>query len=147
MIQASELRIGNWVFDDENIFCQISGLNSVKKAKFEDWDTQYGADGPLVEYPELDGIYISQVINPIPLTPELLVKCGFMKVGLPGSYYQSYRRSVNTMDELAIYTPEWVMKYQTQGSGFARSLEHVKHLHDLQNWWHALTGTELEVNL
>lgn len=61
MIQANELRIGNWVY--ELIVDLENGGNKLNKTKI---------DGNRIKCVEL-----GDIIHPIPLTPEILVKCGF----------------------------------------------------------------------
>jgi hypothetical protein len=64
MIDRKDLRIGSWVFDDENELCQISSLSSDKRDKYEGY---FNGEDILIEFPDNESIY-AKVINPIPLT-------------------------------------------------------------------------------
>lgn len=76
--------------------------------------------------------------SPIPLTPEILEKIGFHK------YRYWWTRPNNTFnfeewtnDELGLY-----LHVNEHKVG-----QHIKYLHQLQNLYFALTGTELQINL
>lgn len=113
MIKANELRLGNYFFDEDG---------NEKK----------------IGYSDLVSLTITVLhFNPIPLTPEILERCGF-------NYWQD-----------AIPKPYWKTKkgfplYTTKDYFIVRDLTHtnmgkVKYLHQLQNLYHALTGEELEI--
>lgn len=108
MIQANELRIGNWVYSlilEEN--AQITSINSS----------------------------IKDLLNPIELTEEILLKCGFKHKG--GGFYihcKSLIELCNVSDKFFVV-------------GFKDvSLGNIYYLHQLQNLYFALTGQELEIN-
>lgn len=123
MINTSELRIGNWVL--------LQGEPQM-------------IDGvSITGYIGLMGNGITnrqEQIDPIPLTPEVLVKCGFID---PADNGLAYRINIDSTDELCWYMNLGFMRYQTQGAGFTRYLQHIKHIHQLQNWWYMHTNTEL----
>ncbi len=73
-------------------------------------------------------------INPIPLTEEILLKCGFEKLGK----YTFVCDSALMQLEIDVFTDKLVHSIL--------AIE-VKHLQQLQNLYHALTGEELEINL
>lgn len=106
MIQANELRIGNWVSIGEMSY---RPLNKV--------------------IPELCSSY-----EPIELTPEILIDCGFEK-GLDHFWY-----SPNI--EIGVLFHDSGLTVTTQSVS-----RPVTHLHQLQNLYFALTGEELTVNL
>lgn len=116
MIKNNEVRVGNWVkegdWSSDSIFVQLDSIEPII-GEYE-WD--------------------ENLFNPIPLTPEILEKCGFETIGKPPFY--SMRLPVNGLDELCWYSQD----------GFIRYLG-IKHLHQLQNLYFALTGNELEVKL
>jgi hypothetical protein len=76
----------------------------------------------------------------ISLTPEVLVKCGFID---PAGNGLGYRVNLNSYEELCVYLPENILRHQTIGSGFTRQLQHIKYLHQLQNWWYINQDAEL----
>lgn len=71
MIKASELRIGNWIFIDNE-----------EKPKYAYEVTAHDIE-------EIDGCGTDSF--PIPLTPEILEKCGFDNGRLSYSYHTSLR--------------------------------------------------------
>ena len=106
MIQANELRIGNWVYSQmiDGPF-QISNLTT-------DYD-------PLCK--------------PIPLTEEILLKCGFSSP--INGWYTS---------------PNKTLEFGFNGEGKLILMDwflEITSLHQLQNLYFALTNTELEINL
>lgn len=127
MIQANELRIGNWV--------------TYENTQFQVWSeiTKYSVD--------LDDLLTRHVkaasydeIKPTPLTPEILEKCGFVKK--------------NGIDEIVRYafglnpiTHDWIIflnwpdgkKYPFYRNGY----HEINYLHQLQNLYFSLTGEEL----
>jgi hypothetical protein len=79
-------------------------------------------------------------LQPIPLTPEVLEKCGFDK------------HTKNTNGATIEWLQHYNLRYLTFNAfllelGDDISLGHIIHLHQLQNLYMALTGEELEVNL
>lgn len=125
MIQANELRLGNLI--------DFEGLPSVVK----EIDSQ-GVVVFIGETGETEWIDLFQ-FNPIPLTEEILLKCGFEKIennwkvlSYSNVFYFSWERlagSAFSLDNESIYLP------------------HIEYLHQLQNLYFALTGEELEINL
>ena len=132
MIDCKDLRIGNWVYspEDENVI-----IESVKK----DWcDVRTKGDG---EFHESYGCP-TQNLEPIPLTPELLVKCGFEIVNSDvhniTHAYNGYL-AINTYTEGGEY---WWLRYYQGGTNI-----NIKYLHQLQNIYYLLIGKELEIDL
>ncbi len=115
MIQASELRINNWIFlIDKNKNYQITAH----------------------DIEEIEG-YPEQA-NPVPLSPELLEKAGFekeTKFDEPHDYWFKKEMRTFAKERMYIYLPY----------GLFDSMAPCKYLHQLQNLYYALTGTELEV--
>jgi hypothetical protein len=114
MVQANELRIGNWVNPEE---------------PYQIWEI------------ERDTIYADP---PIPLTPELLKKCGFEKSGefltlvIPVGSEKHYFSTILSGTGVKIFTEfEPSEPISTE----------VTYLHQLQNLYFALTGSELSINL
>lgn len=146
MIQANELRIGNWIRYKE-IPTIVLGINALDQ-----------------KYLDPDGdIYDLKQCYPIPLTEEILLKCRF-RWSDPLTLY--------CLDEADTICDSEDFKNEEDGDGqlysvhFYHDGEHlivensnengeygnmrfgkIKHLHQLQNLYFALTGKELEVNL
>lgn len=120
MIQANELRIGNW-YDHNGSYRQVTP-NTIEEV----W--------------EGERIYV----NPIPLTPEILEKCGFEPTtDMPNEYFI---RLSNGIDKLIVCNGK--VTVVIFGSRILTSwYNHVNSLHQLQNLYFALTGKELNVQL
>lgn len=107
MISANELRIGNWV--------TLNGKHHVVR---------------------VSTFLMCNHLHPIPLTPELLERCGFVKEGILyqyGKFSIAFGDTIIT-DNGRTYFNSWAI------------LDHSpKYLHQIQNIYHALTGNELEV--
>lgn len=121
MIDKRELRIGNWVkFGTYDI--QVQSLGTVKM-RFEVVDPNVMNTLP---YSELD---------PIPLTPEILEEYFGEKDHIDIGYYQYI-----CFDKDAVI---YLLLEQGEGACEVLKLTHIKHLHQLQNLYYALTQTEL----
>lgn len=136
MLQASELRIGNFILDDEGKVGKVEALQSDLHVKYMGVN-----DGPITftELPDTGVMYGSDRYEGILLTPEILKAAGFEMDG-------------------TCQVPEWVHPsgfrffdwYGTEccsvrmmGS-FDVDLHYV---HQLQNFFFALTGQELDIKL
>lgn len=152
-IDAKELRIGNWV---ETYMVMVSGSWYDKDGE------QHGQDvvtEPTINRRQIiaDDLKIIMeakglaTYRPIPITPELLLKCGFEKIeyGLRIQRVE-YQLLVDPCGIVAyaeslINKPEWYFA-NTSDDFYQFPLE-LKYLHQLQNLIFALTNTELEINL
>lgn len=116
MIPINELRIGNAICDmNGHIFLKIIDADVLK--------------------------YASDNCEPIPLTPEILEKCGFkngreneMWIGLPNHQHLVYdlEQMIVIIEGVSLTFVPYIQPLQ---------------LHQLQNLYFALTGEELQVNL
>lgn len=114
MLKANELRIGNAVLNPSNN--QICFISSMDISDIEN------------RYKER---------NPIPLTPEVLEKFGFNQWS-EGNWKTRHELNINGWSEkFNYYQPYSIL------STFCGSVL-IKYLHQLQNLYFALTGTELE---
>lgn len=134
-MKPNELRIGNWVSFDDRLF-QIYSISE----EFPTLDTEEFGIG-VVGYNNL---------QPIPLTEEVLLKCGFSCTEeSETSKGFSIGENIVTYDYLVYLT--WLKRIDRKGLDpypFYRNGRHiVKHLHHLQNLYFALTGQELEIKL
>jgi len=127
MIQANEIKVNNRF---------IRALDSSR-------GLEYDHDFVLTEewIGKLFGDNISialQDLHPIPLTPEILVKCGFKKLNnawVPIDY--------SATDYLKWSFTIWDNKDGTYRYNSAEFIPELKYLHQLQNLYYALTGEEL----
>jgi hypothetical protein len=119
-MKASELRIGNILHytDDERLKPEIRNKPFYIVAD----DILY-----LSENPDWEFIY------PIPLTEEILLRCGF----------KHDCDLINMLCKNGI----WFNRKNMEASFLSSKLIKIKYLHQLQNICYALTGEELQVNL
>lgn len=116
MLKSSELRIGNWVY-----------LPSKK------WQYQISSGQDIEEIED------SGDAEPIEITPHRLEMFGFhRRTGLGGNVFYS------------LHTGSIELEWDEDSMGVAiegqfLTVEHVKHVHQLQNLYFAITGKELEL--
>ncbi len=109
-MRSNELRIGNLIQKNGKIhYTNIFTLRDIKNLSIDDTD----------------------IFEPIPLTEEILLKCGFEKVA---GFYSSKDEILELTCDFIVWKPN------------TKKLE-IKYLHQLQNLYFALTGEELEINL
>lgn len=129
MIQDIELKKNNWILND-NCLVQVVYLMESH-----------------VTVNTLQGSHINcqiKLIQPIPLTPEILERCGFTKA------YESFHDGIVIMNlKVAIRLDfQWSSEYD-KGMGVSNKGEDealmfpCQSLHQLQNLYFALAGTEL----
>jgi hypothetical protein len=125
-MKANELRIGNFIkYNNE----QIGIVSGIQEFLFN--------NGKVAINQRIDIFYHIENINPIALTEEILLKCGFkdnnysldLKLGTKKITFNWYSRIVLT----GVRNGYYCQKYK-----------HIKYLHQLQNLYFALTGKELE---
>ena len=134
MINQTELRIGNYIYDDENVIVKVERIDS---KRYNDWN---GEGNPPVLFSINGSIYESDIINSIPLTEEILLKCGFKYEN--GEYVRGLWKL------LPDFPKEEVIGYGL----FIKGLEwrrinqnSIKYVHQLQNLFFTITGYELGV--
>lgn len=121
-MKASELRIGNYINNEQRTEVVVS---------IDDWKIECH----LLTDREKETLYevSMSLINPIPITQEWLVKFGFDNLGTfgfgIGKFHIRYGKTAR--DFYFFIDNEFV---------------HIKHVHQLQNLYFALTGEELITN-
>lgn len=139
MINTNELKRGNWFYDTIGGKYGKPGYQKVLSISEES-----------VNHWQDKGVFGSskaEDINPIPLTPEILDKAGLKR----GNWIFKEGEYMLTEDIYINYTCNIYYKYW-EGDGDQGGIEtktfcEIKYLHQLQNLYFALTGTELEINL
>lgn len=128
-MEATDVRIGNYVYDTKG------EINKINLAAIE-YLLRYGSSGACQ-------------VKPIPLTEDMLKKCGFEKSGEfifdhPSGVVFDAPNDWNNTDEypIEIGMPRTVMGYNPE-----ELIIRCLYLHDLQNKFFAITGEELEINL
>lgn len=113
MIEAKELRIKNWViWNEDETFMQIGPTSFL--------------------LPE-------ERFNPIHLTPEILVKCGFEK-----DEWNWFMLENETMFSIGFGNELFI---SINDDEYVQSYYDYKYLHQLQNLYFSLTGEELNIQL
>ena len=126
-MKANELRIGNYVMIDTiNKLGVIVRVISIE-------------NGHILATEEKGAIQLLRDVKdvkPIPLTKELLLKCG-MKISFKNETGELYKFVVKGF----LVNPHITVKYGNPITFRSREI----YLHDLQNIYYVLTGEELEV--
>lgn len=147
MIDIKELRIGNYIKSvDDNIIVRVEELcehDNTICAENDDMRCFYPIDRKSVD-PLEEGCYY----EPIPLTEDLLLRCGF-KINKNNNYILSWSENYcmkfkHIEFEIVdndVFCSFWI------GDGKNKMLLDIQYLHQLQNLYFALTGKELEVKL
>ncbi|MDB4919834.1 hypothetical protein [Mucilaginibacter sp.] len=139
-MKANELRIGNIVKSNKGSFVIVKEINEGSfNGTVRVVDTTHYDDEVLFGYS-------CSEIEPIKLTPEIFLKCGFKQIGVCEFGY-SYRLKLNSRMEFAWYPGEEILRVQTTSSGSTTSLRHIEALHQFQNLFFAYTGDELTITL
>ncbi len=122
MIQANEIRLGNWVnFIPDNGNFIVSGIDSFNHS-----------------FKTINGLCTDD-IRPIPLTKEILLKCGWVK--------NNNINSFEMIGECRMFLNETSFGYNMYNYILGASIcKKIKYLHQLQNIYFALTQKELEIN-
>lgn len=124
MIKANELRIGNWL---------------LYKGQYVKYDGSYsGIMGVRNALLIINGNTLIErelkECSTIELTPDILIKCGFVRSDRTGfTFYALLPLVYNTNHGWWLYNKKMGIP--------------PKYLHQLQNLYFALTGEELEINL
>lgn len=135
-------QIGNYVLDEDNELARLCCLYSGKLVTYEDCETFFGRDEYSVEYDGKNGIYLSSVINPVPVTPELLVDlCGFKKVENTKGWGDCFAKGSLTIGFGKVVT----ISVSGQQLNFYRKGR--LYLHKLQNLYESIFDTPLNITV
>jgi len=149
MIKTNELRVGNWVLHHQSPL-QIESI----------WRTGINAT-PSQSYGmcEIEPDAEFEVIEPIRLTPEILDKCGFEQrpIDTEVCYCLPYKRPLSKEAKHDLVLLDYAFASEEHKGEYAAAIrEHdrdiqfaitmVKYLHQLQNLYFSLTGTDLNYN-
>lgn len=139
MIDVRELRIGN-IFKTSD--CDYFRVGEVYKKEDGLYCVENGID--------FNGSFLYgsvEDLQPIPLTEELLVKCGMNECDDACVVRYSYRNGKFKMNIMICDQKKYILFINNIENGCQICSIEVKYLHQLQNIYFDLTGKELEVNL
>lgn len=147
-MKANEL-IGNW-FTKEG----ADSLYWFKPLTFHNPQDQGGrcdCEYLKVKKPFVNGLKecYAKDLRPIPLTPELLEKCGFEKFPYDADDedVEYWILKLPESGQISYYKPGEFFVSDTHSPDFYGAKVNITHLHQLQNLYFALTGEELQINL
>ena len=131
MINANELRITNKVYDNGKI-CTIESINAFADGEADVYLVETGNAG--------------MFIDPIPLTEDILLKCGFEKHSNSNEFWNLYTLKNGWYISQALHIED------SAGVNFgcfywSGEFIEIKHLHQLQNLFFCLCGKELTIKL
>jgi hypothetical protein len=151
MIQANAFELkygklcrGNWILDDIQTPRQVDYIGETIGFRNEIGGTDKFQSNPIWSG-DID------LLKPIPLTPEILEKCGFKWNGDKGKvlyyFFNGIRITMPTCSLSILRSCDKAGESQNGwcGTSLGDSLD-IKYLHQLQNLFFALTGTELNYN-
>lgn len=145
-LKISHLRIGNWLLGKKPV--KVDEIQSPDHVGIEGNESLFLIDGA------------NGCLDPIPLTEEILLKAGFENWGLvETNINEHYRRFV--MFNILDGTSNFEVHFITSNYGGDTHKEicfsidkherqhvaHTEHVHNMQNCFFQITGTELEINL
>jgi len=129
MVSTKELREGNIV--------RHIGSGKNVEIKAADWIIRLHHGDGIINYQ-----FTETDIDPIPLTPEIMEKAGFER--------KNYVAKEGHMDSMWEYdtvefSEDYELSDETSGAAY-RLGQPLKYLHQLQNLYFFLMGTEIEIN-
>lgn len=127
MIKATDLRIGNWV-----------RLHDPRKERRTGTERVWGRLLLALEQNDPEDDIITRNVEPIPITPEILTKCGLVERYVKGEW--SWSQGGKWQGFTEGYLKE-------DGYHYLGDYPPIHYLHQLQNLYFAITGEELEVRL
>ena len=139
MIKANELRIGNLVFDDQNVIAKIESIQSKEYSKWngDDIDVIFSIDGNMKE----------STISPIPLSEDWLLKFGFECIANGGDQKRFGLKNRNKNCFYGVELDHEEICLNKQSLFGCETLIHneifLQYVHQLQNIYFALTGEDL----
>jgi hypothetical protein len=144
-MKSQELKIGNFIFDDEGNLVRITGFkpfgHSTRCDEEEGCDLLidiYSQDGQIRKNYEVDINYG----KPIPLDEEWLLKFGFYKCSYDFLFWEHPK--LKSVDFAGInWADEDFPEYQFLNVSINENIIQINYIHELQNLYFVLTNEEL----
>jgi len=121
MIQPNELRIGNNIFN--GVIVAVNEDHFIFNDGYSNWSSKR---------------FNSEVLAPIPITPEILERLGFVQNQTHKRYWHIEKFRYNTTKMLLD-----IDTGHRNGEGIGWMCVKIQYLHQLQNLFYALTNKEL----
>lgn len=141
-LKSNELRIGNYVFDDEGLISQVQHLES---KEFNNWN---GTGEEMIKFTvQRDGVFhwvFGSDVFGIEITEEWLLKFGFVKQGVGNGVL---RQTMFWYKGLRFDEIMRGKRYRLKLGGDPLQDINIDFVHDLQNIVFALKKVELEVTI
>ena len=124
-MKASELRIGNWVLNGFGEPIKVSSINSQS----------------------VNG-YIFETLKPIPLTEEILLKCGFEKLVVESEELDdiTYHYTLDSYSKLVL-CDDFSFSFHSGLDSTIHKNDIIHSVHRLQNIIFSITNEELNIEL
>lgn len=135
-MKASELRIGNYVSNIGHGLIRVSEIFQVKIYGIGVYSSDYTSQRHL------------KYTYPIPLTEEWLLKFGFeLEHEFANAYKMYTTKHPYDCSNITYSINEKMLRFSNGQNKGSTLIPYVKHVHQLQNLYFALTGEELTLNL
>lgn len=133
-MDSRELRIGNYLFDNKERLCKVEEISA---------ELENDVYAEPFRAPAIKGCLTSLPHKPIPLTEEILLKCGFKQYGEEENTFEIFDCVINLdSTEIWIAVPIKNLLVSTE-----IKISAPEYLHQLQNLYFTLTNEELTINL
>ncbi len=139
-IELNKLRLGNYVFDDENNIMKVSRLET---AEYTDWNNGDEFSVTLEKYNHKNN-YWQSLINGIPLWSGILEKVGFVDKGTCWNFDRS-KELGHHFGDFAISKYDNTQIKIWRGDRYC-GIVHCEFFHELQNLVSVLSDFELSVS-
>lgn len=144
MIQPNELRIGNIFWENYGGYNVVTSINCNRVGEAPNTVSARHIAGTL------SGSFDCSHIEPIPLSPTILEKCGFEVTGLNKSIYSLFLSNLDenkfSRQRIDFISSDTDGKVELCRSGVCFKRIKCSSLHQLQNIYFVLTGNELTIN-
>ncbi len=145
-MKANELRIENFVFNDENEICRIVRIET---KEYTEWNS--GDEFSITVQKLNNNRYYQSILKPIPLTEEWLLRFGFKKnePEISDGYFNWWNKeksvSVDVEYVLTDNGIELLYYFVLQDINGSRPYKNIIYVHQLQNLFYCLRGEELKL--
>jgi hypothetical protein len=139
-MKAQDLRIGNLVYFNNN---NIGTITEIKSSLISEPSFLIGINNRIDIYYDIDNLKF------VPLTEEILLKCGFSTTDYKSGYIGIDHKAGGIITDFVLTYPLVIGEFQKhfiwEHSKF--KYNELKYVHQLQNIFFALTNEELTINL